>query len=131
MFSNNILWLYPVSDMVHCPLLCIPQDLRAEIVKLCAFLEKDLTDEAIDHVATMSTFKNMKADPKANYKDLLELNRYKSETMRKGVVSPHCCVSSDQRSVVTCAELLTHPSLICVFRRNCRGLEKYVHSGPK
>lgn len=93
--------------MVHClSLLCNRQDLRGEIVKLCAFLEKDLTDEAVDRVVKMSTFKNMKADPKANYKDLVETNRYKSETMRKGVESPHCCVSSDRQSVVTCAELL-------------------------
>lgn len=77
-----------LTGMVHCPLLRIRQDLRGEIVKLCAFLEKDLTDEAIDHVAQMSTFKNMKTEPKANYKDLIETDRYKSETMRKGVVFP-------------------------------------------
>ncbi|XP_044071025.1 sulfotransferase family cytosolic 1B member 1-like isoform X2 [Siniperca chuatsi] len=63
----------------------IYQDLRGEVVKVCAFLGKDLTDEAIDHVVEMSTFKNMKSDPKANYKDLVETDRYKKETMRKGV----------------------------------------------
>lgn len=65
------------------PAVC--QDLRGEVVKICAFLEKDLTDEAIDHVVKMSTFKNMKFDPKANYKDLVETEHYKSATMRKGV----------------------------------------------
>lgn len=60
------------------------QDLRAEVVKICAFLEKDLTDEDIDRVVKMSTFKNMKFDPKANYKDLVESESYKSVTMRKG-----------------------------------------------
>ncbi|KAM8738335.1 amine sulfotransferase-like [Acanthopagrus schlegelii] len=60
------------------------KDLRGEVVKLCSFLGKDLTDEAIDRVVEKSTFKNMKTDPKANFKDLVEVHRYKSETMRKG-----------------------------------------------
>nr|XP_046258876.1 amine sulfotransferase-like [Scatophagus argus] len=61
------------------------KDLRGEVVKICAFLGKDLTDEAIDHVVEMSTFKNMKTNPKANYKDLVEGIQYKTDTMRKGV----------------------------------------------
>ncbi|XP_010795026.1 amine sulfotransferase-like [Notothenia coriiceps] len=61
------------------------KDLRGEVVKVCDFLGKDLTDEAIDHVVEMSTFKNMKTNPKANYKDLVEKQRYSSPTMRKGV----------------------------------------------
>lgn len=62
-------------------------------MKLCAFLGKDLTDEAIDHVVEASTFKNMKTNPKANYKDLIEKDRYKTETMRKGL-SSHTNVST-------------------------------------
>lgn len=69
-------------------------------MKICAFLEKDLTDEAIDHVMEMSTFKNMKTDPKANYKDLLETKRYTSATMRKGLF-PH--------SYLFCIIILTQP----------------------
>ena len=65
--------------------ICGWQDLRGEVVKLCAFLGKDLTDEAVDRVVEMSTFKNMKTDPKANFKDLVEVHRYKTETMRKGL----------------------------------------------
>ncbi|XP_071370171.1 amine sulfotransferase-like [Centroberyx affinis] len=61
------------------------KDLRGEVVKLCAFLGKDLTDEAIDQVVEASIFKNMKTNPKANYKDLVETDRYKKETMRKGI----------------------------------------------
>ncbi|TNN74245.1 Amine sulfotransferase [Liparis tanakae] len=44
----------------------------------------DLTDEVIDHVVETSTFKSMKTNPKANYKDLVETDHYKKETMRKG-----------------------------------------------
>lgn len=65
--------------------ICGFQDLRGEVVKICAFLGKDLTDEAIDHVVETSTFKNMKTNPKANYKDLVETHRYKTNTMRKGL----------------------------------------------
>ncbi|XP_059201278.1 amine sulfotransferase-like [Centropristis striata] len=61
------------------------KDLRAEVVKLCAFLEKDLTDEAISDVVESSIFKNMKKNPKANYKDLVANERYTKITMRKGV----------------------------------------------
>lgn len=60
-------------------------------MKVCDFLGKDLTDEAIDHVVEMSTFKNMKTNPKANYKDLVEKQRYSSPTMRKGLF-PACLV---------------------------------------
>ncbi|AWP13773.1 Sulfotransferase isoform 3 [Scophthalmus maximus] len=46
---------------------------------------KDLMDDTIDHVVKMSTFKSMKTNPNANYKDLVEKGRYLGETMRKGV----------------------------------------------
>lgn len=58
-------------------------------MKICAFLGKDLTDEAIDRVVEASTFNNMKKNPKANYKDLVETNIYTAATMRKGLFFPH------------------------------------------
>lgn len=64
------------------------QDLRGEVVKICAFLGKDLTAEAIDRVAEASTFKSMKTNPKANYKDLVETSLYTTATMRKGLFPP-------------------------------------------
>lgn len=51
---------------------------------MCAFLGKELTDGAIDRVVEASTFNNMKKNPKANYKDLVETSLYASATMRKG-----------------------------------------------
>lgn len=56
-------------------------------MKICAFLGENLSDEAIDHVVEMSVFKNMKTNPKANYKDLVETKLYLGETMRKGLFS--------------------------------------------
>lgn len=54
------------------------------MVKICAFLGKELRDEAIDRVVEASTFNNMKKNPRANYKDLVETSLYTSATMRKG-----------------------------------------------
>lgn len=54
-------------------------------MKIGAFLGKELTDEAIDRVVEASTFNNMKKNPKANYKDLVETSLYTSVTMRKGL----------------------------------------------
>ncbi|XP_031730238.1 amine sulfotransferase-like [Anarrhichthys ocellatus] len=85
---------------------------RGEVVKLCAFLGRDLTDEAIDHVVEMSTFKSMKTNPKANYKDLVETNHYKTETMRKGI-------AGDWKNVFTVAQ---NEHFVNVFKEKMNNL---------
>lgn len=57
-------------------------------MKICAFLGEELRDEAIDRVVEASTFTNMKKNPKANYKDLVETSLYSTATMRRGSLPP-------------------------------------------
>uniref|UniRef100_A0AAQ4RQK4 Sulfotransferase n=1 Tax=Gasterosteus aculeatus aculeatus TaxID=481459 RepID=A0AAQ4RQK4_GASAC len=94
------------------------KDLRGEVVKLCAFLEKDLTDEAVDRVVEASTFKSMKTNPKANYKDLVETGRYKGETMRKGVAGDWknlFTVAQNEHFDKVLKEKMSNLALTCVW----------------
>lgn len=57
-------------------------------MKICAFLGKELPDDAVDRVVEASTFSSMKKNPRANYKDLVETSLYTTATMRKGACPP-------------------------------------------
>ncbi|XP_076773159.1 amine sulfotransferase-like isoform X3 [Arvicanthis niloticus] len=45
----------------------LKKDLRSSVLKICNFLEKELSEEDVDAVVRQATFQNMKSDPVANY----------------------------------------------------------------
>uniref|UniRef100_A0A3P8ULK0 Sulfotransferase n=1 Tax=Cynoglossus semilaevis TaxID=244447 RepID=A0A3P8ULK0_CYNSE len=93
------LFVFYIDENIDC--LCRDrQDLRGEVEKLCLFLGQSLTEEQMDRVVETSTFNNMKVNPKANYKDLVEKERYSKNTMRKGVAGDwknHFTVAQNER----------------------------------
>ncbi|KAM3851051.1 amine sulfotransferase-like [Vipera latastei] len=50
----------------------IMQDLRGTVLQICKFVGKELSSQEVDKVVEMSTLKNMKADPRANYVKIYE-----------------------------------------------------------
>lgn len=72
--------------------VCVLQDLRSVVERMCRFLGKDLTEEQMASVVEHSTFRTMKQNPQANYKTMPDslLDHNKGTFMRKGMHVTPC-----------------------------------------
>ncbi|XP_057619316.1 amine sulfotransferase-like [Chionomys nivalis] len=80
------------------------KDLRGSVLKICSFLEKELSDKDVDAVVRKATFQNMKSDPRANYDDVIKKNIWTSNDkgtfFRKGTIGDwkhHLTVDQNER----------------------------------
>uniref|UniRef100_A0A8C5WSB8 Sulfotransferase n=1 Tax=Laticauda laticaudata TaxID=8630 RepID=A0A8C5WSB8_LATLA len=88
---NHVKGWYTHQNEFNILFLCyeeMMQDLRGTVLKICKFIGKELSSQEVDKVVEMSTFKNMKADPRANIvKTYEECFGLKNIThLRKGIV---------------------------------------------
>ncbi|XP_057618487.1 amine sulfotransferase-like [Chionomys nivalis] len=79
------------------------KDLRGSVLKICSFLEKELSKEDMEAVVRQATFQNMKSDPRANYDDIKkEIGTRNNEGtfLRKGTIGDwkhHLTVDQNER----------------------------------
>ncbi|KAM7340633.1 hypothetical protein ACRRTK_001248 [Alexandromys fortis] len=80
------------------------KDLRGSVLKICSFLEKELSKEDVDAVVRQATFHNMKSDPRANYEDIIKkeigTRNDQGTFLRKGTIGDwkhHLTVDQNER----------------------------------
>ncbi|CAO2628046.1 Amine sulfotransferase [Lemmus lemmus] len=80
------------------------KDLRGSVLKICSFLEKELSDEDLNAVVRQATFQNMKSDPRANYEDIIKndigTRNDQGTFLRKGTIGDwknHLTVDQNER----------------------------------
>ncbi|XP_006026214.1 amine sulfotransferase-like [Alligator sinensis] len=75
------------------------KDLRTAVLKICNLVGKQLSDQEVDIVVDWATFKNMKADLRANYESLPEvfLKKGQGHFLRKGT-------TGDWKNIMTVAQ---------------------------
>nr|XP_026270781.1 amine sulfotransferase-like [Urocitellus parryii] len=80
------------------------KDLRSAVLKICGFLEKELSEEVVDTVVKQASFQNMKTNPQANYHGItkyeLGVRNDKGHFLRKGTIGDwkhHFTVEQNER----------------------------------
>ncbi|GAB1295022.1 Sulfotransferase [Apodemus speciosus] len=72
-FSNWLVTLEATDTIDHFleKFLDGKADLRSSVLRICSFLEKELSEEDVDAVVRQATFQTMKSDPRANYECII------------------------------------------------------------
>ncbi|XP_062043661.1 amine sulfotransferase-like isoform X2 [Lepus europaeus] len=80
------------------------KDLRSSVLKMCSFLQKELSEEDMDAVVNQATFENMKSLPQANYTNIIKsqvgMRHQDGHFMRKGTIGDwkhHLTVEQSER----------------------------------